>query len=123
MFRHGMEDNAFYSMNRIESQHFYNKIVKLRGTFKKIHNAGGHYLGMRINGGGEEWSVFRELVSVTSELDVGKPIYFIDENREVETWLFEILKPRLNSTDINIISSDLDEIVHYSGWSGDNYLG
>ncbi len=115
MFRH--EEHPAVKLTEEQIVEFYKKIVKMRGTLKRVHSTGGFYLGIRLSGSGEEWSIYREVISVIFIEEDSKALYFIDENREIELWLFEFLKSDLNSTDINIVTSDMDQVISYSNES------
>lgn len=115
MFRANHEHSA-YSMTEKQIEQLYQKMIKLRGTLIKHSTTGASYLGMRVSSHGEEWCVFREIIAITF-IEEGKTIHFIDENRQIEEWLFEILKPRLFINEVNVIVADLTEVLSRSSES------
>ncbi len=116
MFRGNREENCYFVMKEDATEQFYKKIVQLRGAFNRKLHSNGTYYGIKVVGNGEIWVIYREMICVTLCEEDDNKLYFIDENRDVEAWLFELCKRHLSGGEINIATSDFDEVIHYGGY-------
>lgn len=93
---------------------FYRRVVRMRGTTRRVVTGSGAYIGVRLMGNGERWDVHREVATYSG---AGDTAGFIDHDRELERWLLSVGQRGIRESAYeNIIIPDLEQVLHYAGF-------